>query len=499
MEHWEFLLQKDGDRSLLPLESPSVEILEGRYQVFARSNLIDTKIDVQVSHFYDRDGMPEQQLQACSRKTNSHGAIVVIPSTYLRPGRWQLACTLSEMSNPQDDWCQSMQLLVSHQELDDPEDWDLDWQAQSPGESINQPEFATQAVERYEVASITADLQQAQPSVAASLNSSRVAQSVSSSPPQQRVKAASLHLPSFTSSAQSIKLQVSEGQVFPPRLAQSHHANAVRKSPELPTVPRSKVSSAKMAMVCSYLERAGLQQSSPVLGHQPLLIETAFEALKLKERFRSRLNTLAKQTETGTSPESPVTPQEASSNPENLGTNQTNVLVDLDEPASGQVNAATETINPLAPQSQDEALPVSVAELSTDAQPAISINPIETADEIVPVPDLVLPDEELVMGQPITVHVTLPDPSMPLYVKLWIKDRQTRSLIDGPRWLVEFALNQSLGVLEASTQLMVPLGSLEVSFEAIAINMQTKSESYKATVNRSVMPLGLFLIDDSNA
>jgi len=33
MQSWEFLLQKEGDRVWLPLESPDVEILEGRYRV----------------------------------------------------------------------------------------------------------------------------------------------------------------------------------------------------------------------------------------------------------------------------------------------------------------------------------------------------------------------------------------------------------------------------------------------------------------------------------
>ncbi len=50
MEYWEFLLQKEGDRSWLPLESPTVEILEGRYRVVARSSRKQTNVEVRIIH-----------------------------------------------------------------------------------------------------------------------------------------------------------------------------------------------------------------------------------------------------------------------------------------------------------------------------------------------------------------------------------------------------------------------------------------------------------------
>lgn len=506
MEHWEFLLQKEGDHSWLPLESPNVEILEGRYQVLARSSLINTRINVQVSHFFNRHGVHEEQLQVRSQKTNFEGVVVVIPFTYFQPGRWQLACTLSETD--QQTWYKFMQLQVLHQESDVPEDWEsLNWQ-QHFGESINHPDVTKQEVAsvadvtKQEVASVAADLKQADNQVAASLNSP-VAQSASSATSRPKAKAASLRLPNFTNQAQPSKFEVSAGHVFPPQISQSHPSDVVRKSPELPVVPRPKVSSVDVEMVRSYLNKATLQKLTPILDHQPLLVETAFEALNLQERFRSRLNTFAKKTETGASSKSDVTPQDLAGSQQDTGTSQTNLLVNLDQPqdSESQISATgPDRVDSFEPHQKGEVLPVRAAEQLTPqssiAQPPISTDPVGS-DQIVPVPDLVLPEEELVMGQLITVRVTLPDPSTPLYVKLWIKDRQTRSLLDGPRWLVEFVSNE--GVLEASTQLMVPLGSLEVSFEAIAINMQTKSESYKATVNRPVMPLGLFMVEDSDA
>jgi len=90
-------------------------------------------------------------------------------------------------------------------------------------------------------------------------------------------------------------------------------------------------------------------------------------------------------------------------------------------------------------------------------------------------------------GQPVTVCVRIPDHLSVVYVKLWVNDRQTYSLLDGPRWLVDFA-QQHQGLVEARTQLIIPPNSQEISFEAIAIEVQTQRESHKVTVERSIIP-----------
>jgi hypothetical protein len=105
----------------------------------------------------------------------------------------------------------------------------------------------------------------------------------------------------------------------------------------------------------------------------------------------------------------------------------------------------------------------------------------------IPIPDLQVTSGELVSGQPVNIRVRLPDVASRIYVKLWINDRQTRTLMDGPRWLVDFLPNGH-GDLEALTQLTVPYGSLEIRFEAIAVEMHTQRESRKAAVDRSVVP-----------
>ncbi len=102
------------------------------------------------------------------------------------------------------------------------------------------------------------------------------------------------------------------------------------------------------------------------------------------------------------------------------------------------------------------------------------------------VPVLHIPEGELIAGIPIPVLAYLPATASPQSVKLWIKDCQTRSILDGPRWLVDF--QDQGGTLATKTQVTVPLGCLEVAFEAITIDMQNQRESYKTRAIRRVTP-----------
>ncbi len=108
-------------------------------------------------------------------------------------------------------------------------------------------------------------------------------------------------------------------------------------------------------------------------------------------------------------------------------------------------------------------------------------------DEPVPVPLLSLPNQELVAGQSITLCVRLAKTPARIQVKVWVQDRQTRQVLDGPRWLVDF-FPCGDAVVEAWTQLTVPLGCLEIQFEAIAIEIYSQRESHKTSLERSVLP-----------
>ncbi|MEH2248188.1 hypothetical protein [Nostoc sp.] len=118
MEHWQFLIQKQGDRSWHILESPNLEILEGWYRVLARSNLPNTDVEVRVTHSSTQEVQPTRRIFKRSRRTNSEGLIAVIPFTYFQQGIWELRCCGDLMSDLfGKSWQYSVQLQVlSHGE-----------------------------------------------------------------------------------------------------------------------------------------------------------------------------------------------------------------------------------------------------------------------------------------------------------------------------------------------------------------------------------------------
>ncbi|WP_265275984.1 hypothetical protein [Nostoc sp. KVJ3] len=99
MEHWQFLIQKQGARSWHILESPNLEILEGQYRVLARSNLLNTDVEVRVTHSSTQEIQPTRRIFKRSRRTNSEGLMAVIPFTYFDAGVWELRCTGDLMSD----------------------------------------------------------------------------------------------------------------------------------------------------------------------------------------------------------------------------------------------------------------------------------------------------------------------------------------------------------------------------------------------------------------
>lgn len=117
-------------------------------------------------------------------------------------------------------------------------------------------------------------------------------------------------------------------------------------------------------------------------------------------------------------------------------------------------------------------------------------------DKLVPMPELIVPTTDLTAGEPVTVRVKLPLNSDPFYVKLWIQDRQSRLLLDGPRCLLDFS--PSSATLETMTQLTIPYGSMEIRFEAITIDAATQRESHKVTIDRVVVPANVpsFSLDE---
>ena len=102
-------------------------------------------------------------------------------------------------------------------------------------------------------------------------------------------------------------------------------------------------------------------------------------------------------------------------------------------------------------------------------------------------PVISVPMGDLVAGETITVTVrTRPSVYKP-FIKLWMVDRQSRSLVIDPKLLTNLTPD-ALGDLETSAQLQIPMHCLDVQIAAIAVDMATQQESAKAIVNRHVVP-----------
>jgi hypothetical protein len=160
-----------------------------------------------------------------------------------------------------------------------------------------------------------------------------------------------------------------------------------------------------------------------------------------------------------------------------------NVIVEppIEVPISNPDPAASEVVVDDLP----EALPTPQS-VATPGNPLLI-----PADQPIPEPTIeIVDDGELITGQSVRVRVKLPNILPKLYVKLWINDRQSRTLMDGPRWMVDFMPN-GRNELETMTQLTVPFGSLEIQIAAIAVEAVTKRESYRTAIDRIVIPPNL--------
>ncbi|NEP11302.1 MAG: hypothetical protein F6K14_14045 [Symploca sp. SIO2C1] len=271
-------------------------------------------------------------------------------------------------------------------------------------------------------------------------------------------------------------------------------------------------------------------------------IENDFQALNLQDRFWSRLNSLVTDADSSTSLESDLSAVSKTTEIEKLrhklNSNGVNlqqagvqeqlltqeqlefteqlppetVMADFDESLwegtedfGGEVDTANSSFVRLANTNwvnqeivvEEELVASPPKTFNGDAsgivnqeqlknQSAPEINYPAASDVSIPAPKLFISTSELGAGEPVTVRIKLPPHPSRLYVKLWIKDRQSRSILDGPRSFVDFLPNAS-GELEELTQLIVPFGTVEIRFEAIAIDMYSQRESHKVAVDCKVV------------
>ncbi|BAZ16838.1 hypothetical protein NIES4071_87160 [Calothrix sp. NIES-4071] len=129
-----------------------------------------------------------------------------------------------------------------------------------------------------------------------------------------------------------------------------------------------------------------------------------------------------------------------------------------------------------------EALDKSVADM-------LSSLPISLEDiEILPVPQINLPAKELISGNTIRVRILLKEMRPNTGIKLWVEDCQTRWLLEGPHLLTDLQPNPFESGMEVMTELSIPFGCVEIRIEAVAVDIVTQLESDKVSIQRTVVP-----------
>lgn len=188
----------------------------------------------------------------------------------------------------------------------------------------------------------------------------------------------------------------------------------------------------------------------------------SFKDLNLQDRFWLRLNALATESHEAS------LQKQAEAAAANLHTPPPEATpTATPNPFAGEVviyedNPAPPSAEAPAPPSQDEPVspPTPIIELSTD---------------------------ELVAGETFYINLRTAIHFNRLYLRVWITDPQSRTLADEPRQIMQLSPD-GYGNLHATVQMQVPQGCLEAQIEAIAVDMVTQQESYKASVLKSVLP-----------
>ncbi len=243
-------------------------------------------------------------------------------------------------------------------------------------------------------------------------------------------------------------------------------------------------------------------------------INKAFKALKLEDRFFSRLNSLINDsellqwmknsslpptdaTDKSTKLENTLESKQKTEIEELPDNDSISVIVDDQEFASDNDDKINWEAQEFVVEDEDrpeQILPnqekqwsMGLGNLPQQQDESISTQPYILPDEQpVPIPDLEVLAKDVIAGRAVKVRVQLPEGLPRIYVKIWVYDRQAQTIVAGPRWLTDFIPN-GMGQVEVITELDIAYGCLEIKFEAIAAEVQTNRESHKAVIERLVV------------
>jgi hypothetical protein len=286
MMNLKFLIQKEGDREWLPLESPTVEVLEGRYHLMARTTQLDQPVDIQIRHRYEENGVLQEERQQRRQQPDTHGNLSLLPNSYLGNGLWTVTCTLCAAQTNRLN--QSINLQVLTEDYGFISDWEFveatgdSW---LPAREIAASEMSAIAdqinAEAYVMASNKPEMGG---ETVADVNQSSVVELDETSNRQNL----GVSLPVLPQRGRSIPCQQSQrpavqsqGSPLPPQLAAHRPAERRTQPLDLPTFPREvhwRYIPLNRLLVGMY--RRELMQKT---HHSD--IEQAFMALELQKRF----------------------------------------------------------------------------------------------------------------------------------------------------------------------------------------------------------------------
>lgn len=228
-------------------------------------------------------------------------------------------------------------------------------------------------------------------------------------------------------------------------------------------------------------------------------VDPAFQSLNLENRFWSRLNALAQDRDLSQwmkqakptpmpetsfmqtraeSPETPVPSPSVQADP---------LFVPLEDDLESQEIVVDDEAVDASPLSSSPERTLRLVDSHPTQASSSETSATLSEDEPIAPPILEIINPEIVAGRTVKVRVRMNENLPRIYVKIWVYDRQSRTIVDGPRWLTEFSPN-GFNQIETTVNLEIAYGSLEVQFEAIAVEMQTQRESHKVIVERSVIP-----------
>lgn len=163
--------------------------------------------------------------------------------------------------------------------------------------------------------------------------------------------------------------------------------------------------------------------------------------------------------------------------------------INLGQPDSEQSDAITSLApyGPAAPSSTEvvvEDEPIARPSSRNWMEPESPLAALDP-DLPVPEPELSVPELELHQGQTVRIQVRVAPSQARLCAKLWMLDCQSRTLVGQPQWITAFLpLNEDW--VEANVDLVIPEGSIELQFEAIAVEPISQRESLKVSARRAI-------------